>query len=262
MREVLPTVHLIARPVVDLGAMEDYLKSVGGEEWLHQRLAGTAEPLNDVELLVEFAARACYRSWKPGLNPNVRKIRTESRSYFLNLLSSGHGSVFEHANYTFVVRNVSRVATHEIVRHRAGAAYSQESLRYVRLVDIGFRVPHALEPLRRECVELVERLEGFQVEAARALGLDDEGLPFHIKKEVTSALRRLAPMGTATDIVMTMNLRTLRHVVTMRTAPGAEEEMRFIFSLIAELMMTEAPLVFQDFRRSDDGSWTPEFHKV
>src|SRR6202007_3098409 len=151
------------------------------------------------------------------------------------------GSVLEHANYSFALRDVSRTATHEIVRHRAGAAYSQESLRYGRLVDLGFRFPPSLEPLRQQCIEIVERLEEFQIEAAKALKLDDEGVPFHVKKEVTSALRRLAPMGVSTDLIMTMNIRTLPHVLEMRTAPGAEEEMRLIFDRVAEIMVAEVP---------------------
>lgn len=262
MRETAPDVYLICRPQVDQGAMEAYLEAVGGGSWLRDRLGEAPGPRNQAELLVEFAGRACYRSWEPGLNPNVTRIRRDQRAYFLNLLRSGHGSVLEHASYTFVVHNVSRVATHEIVRHRAGAAYSQESLRYVRLVDVGFRVPPALGPLRQRCLEIVEQLEEFQVEAARELGIDEAGVPFHVKKEVTSALRRLAPIGLSTELVMSMNLRTLRHVVEMRTAPGAEEEMRLIFSRVAEIMLREAPGVFQDFHRREDGSWVPEHPKV
>jgi thymidylate synthase (FAD) len=79
---------------------------------------------------------------------------------------------------------------------------------------------------------------------------------------VTSALRRLAPIGVSTDLILTMNLRTLRHVIEMRTDPGAEEELRLIFGRLGEIMVKEAPGVFQDFTRQDDGSWVPEFHKV
>ncbi len=68
----------------------------------------TATP-NAGELLVEFGGRACYRSWEPGLNPNVSKVRTDQREYFANILRSAHGSVLEHANYSFAIRNVSRV---------------------------------------------------------------------------------------------------------------------------------------------------------
>jgi thymidylate synthase (FAD) len=265
MRETSPSVHLIARPAIDLDGMRAYLDDVGGAGWLERREAevgpdgGTPNP---AQLLVEFSGRVCYRSWEPGLNKNVTRVRQDQTEYLGNLLASLHGSVLEHANYTFALRNVSRVFTHELVRHRAGSAFSQESLRYVRLTDIGFRVPPALEPVRDQVVSLVERLEEFQRSAAEELGIDDEGVPFHVKKEVTSALRRLAPIGLSTDIVWTANVRTLRHVIEMRTAPGAEEELRLVFDQVARTMQREAPGLFQDFERDAEGSWVPRHRKV
>jgi thymidylate synthase (FAD) len=263
MHETNPSVHLVARPSLDLDGIRAYLEDVGGGAWLEMRMDGAEGGVpNPGELLVEFAGRACYRSWEPGLNPNVTRIRTDPREYMENLLRSLHGSVLEHASYSFAFRNVSRVFTHELVRHRAGSAFSQESLRYVRLTDIGFRVPPVLEPIRDQVVSLVERLEEFQVNAADALGLDDEGVPFAVKKEVTSALRRLAPIGLSTDIIWTANIRTLRHVIEMRTAPGAEEELRLVFDKVVRKMLDEAPLLFQDFSRAEDGSWIPAYRKV
>src|SRR5438874_4865463 len=259
LRETTPQVFLIARPSLDLEGMRGYLESVGGQSWLERRVEEAGGQPNPGEALVEFGGRLCYRSWEPGLNPNVSKVRTDQREYFANILRSAHGSVLEHANYSFALRNVSRVFTHELVRHRAGSAFSQESLRYVRLADIGFRVPPALEPARERVLAIVEQLEEFQRSAAEELGIDREGVPFHIKKEVTSALRRVAPIGLSTDILWTANVRTLRHVIEMRTAPGAEEELRMVFDRIAEIMVSEAPNLFQDFRRTEDGSWVPEY---
>jgi thymidylate synthase (FAD) len=123
-------------------------------------------------------------------------------------------------------------------------------------------VPPALEPVRGQVLAIVEQLEEFQLSAAAELGIDEEGVPFHVKKEVTSALRRLAPIGLSTDIIWTANARTLRHVIEMRTAPGAEEELRLVFDTIARMMQAEASGLFQDFVREEDGSWTPEHHKV
>jgi thymidylate synthase (FAD) len=261
MHETTPQVFLIARPSIDVEGMRAYLQAVGGDSWLDLREGEQGGPTAG-ELLLEFGGRACYRSWEPGLNPNVSRIRTDRQQYFANILRSGHGSVLEHANYSFALRNVSRVFTHELVRHRAGSAFSQESLRYVRLTDIGFRVPPALEPVREQVLSIVERLEEFQVSAAKELGIDSDSVPFHVKKEVTSALRRLAPLGLSTDIVWTANVRTLRHVIEMRTAEGAEEELRSVFDTVARMMQTEAPNLFQDFVRQDDGSWVPQHKKV
>jgi thymidylate synthase (FAD) len=262
MHETSPTVFLIARPSIDEEGMRGYLRDVGGESWLERRLSESEQAPNGGELIVEFGGRACYRSWEPGLNANVTRVRTDQREYFANILRSAHGSVLEHANYSFALRNVSRVFTHELVRHRAGSAFSQESLRYVRLTDIGFRVPPALEPVREQVLSIVEQLEEFQVSAAEKLGIDAEGVPFHVKKEVTSALRRLAPIGLSTDILWTANARTLRHVIEMRTADGAEEELRLVFDRVAQIMQAEAPGLFQDFVRQGDGSWVPEHRKV
>src|ERR1700678_4364749 len=157
--------------------MRGYLEDVGGASWLDRRIEEADGAPNPGELLVEFGGKACYRSWEPGLNPNVTRVRAERSEYLENILRSGHGSVLEHANYSFALRNASRVLTHELVRHRAGSAFSQESLRYVRLTDIGFRVPSALEPVRAQVLSIVEELQEFQRDAAQALGLDDEGVP-------------------------------------------------------------------------------------
>src|SRR5271167_961589 len=104
-----PAVFLIARPSIDVEGMRGYLEDVGGESWLERRLEEADGEPPGGETLVEFGGRACYRSWEPGLNPNVSKVRTDQREYFANILRSGHGSVLEHANYSFVLRNVSRV---------------------------------------------------------------------------------------------------------------------------------------------------------
>ena len=258
VQETTPSVFLIAKPQIDRSSIEAYLEGIDGLSWLELREKD--EQATDAELLVEFGGRLCYKSWQAGLNPNVQRIRTERKEYFENLLSSGHGSVLEHANFSFAFHRVSRVFTHELVRHRAGCAYSQESLRYVRLVDIGFRVAPALEPVRDEVVSIVERLEEFQRTASDALL--EEDMPFAEKKEVTSALRRLAPIGLSTEILWTANVRTLRHVIAQRTLPTAEEEMRFVFGAVAELAIREAPMLFQDFSQSADGSWAPAHPKV
>jgi thymidylate synthase (FAD) len=260
VRETEPRVELISRPSVDLDALGRYLKTVGGESWLNMR-QDQEDGLNPGQLLVEAAGRACYRSWTEGLNPNVSRIRRDQREYFLNILRSGHGSVLEHANYTFVISDVSRIFTHELVRHRAGSAFSQESLRFVRLQELGFRIPESMEPLRPQILSILETLEEFQISAAEAYGLDESGIPFHQKKEITSALRRLAPEGLSTMIIWTANVRTLRHVIQARTDRGAEEELRIVFNLVGQIMRDEAPLLFGDFV-VEDGAWTTEFRKV
>lgn len=264
MIETTPTVRLVAQPQVDWHAMHEYLYEIGGVAWLDRI---NEQQLSPAEIISEYAGRRCYKSWVPGLNSNVTQVREDSTVYLENILRSKHGAVLEHAQFTFDFDQVSRVFTHELVRHRAGVAISQESLRYVRLDSIGFRIPPILEGHRDQVISIVERLEEFQREAAEAFGLDDEGVPFHYKKEVTSALRRLAPIGLSTGMVWSANVRTLRHVIANRTAEGAEEEIRMVFGEVCKIMRANSPRLFSDFipvpvEHSDIPAWVPAFEKV
>lgn len=163
-------------------------------------------------------------------------------------------SVLEHANYTFILHNVSRVFTHEIVRHRPGAAYSQESMRFVRLTDIPFWFPEWAQQddeLMTRATALLDLMESFQIWMAGHFGLDDPGVPFSEKKAKTSFMRRFAPDGVATGIQFTANVRTLRHTISMRTDSAAEEEIRLVFNKIAEIMVAECPVLFGDFEKTE-----------
>lgn len=262
MKQTQPSVYLIAQSAINYDEMREYLESVGGQSWLDriQNDKGSC----DAEVLSEFAGRACYRSWEPGLNANVTKVRTDSGEYLANVLKSAHGSVFEHAQFTFVFHQVSRVFTHELVRHRVGVGISQESLRYVRLTDIGFRVAPVLEGSNTAArmLSLVEQIEELQRDAVEEFGLDNGGVPFHVKKEVTSALRRIAPIGLSTDIVWSANIRTIRHVLEMRTAVGAEEEIRTVFERVGHIMKVACPLIFGDYDINKAGEFKTVNRKV
>ncbi|MFI6287284.1 FAD-dependent thymidylate synthase [Streptomyces sp. NPDC051018] len=256
-----PQVRIIARPELDYDEVAGYLAEVGGESWLERVDRGE---LDDAQNLAEFAGRICYRSWEPGLNPNVKRIRANQDTYLRNILAGAHGSVLEHVNFTFVLHDVSRVATHELVRHRAGTAVSQESLRFVRLDDLPFWFPEWAErdgELMERATALLEQMEAFQLWMAERFGLDEEDTRFGEKKAKTSFMRRFAPEGVATGLVWTANVRTLRHVIENRTAPGAEEEIRLLFGRVGELMTKEAPALFGDYE-VEDGAWVPGWRKV
>lgn len=243
MHRVSPKVFLIGETkIVDEG-LEAYLKAVGAPEW------DTDAP-SDAEKMTELYGRACYRSFKPGLNANVTRIRESNKEYVANLVKVGHGSVFEHAVVNFVFADVSRVFTHELVRHRVGVAISQESLRYVRLTDLGLWLPSVIEQ-NIEAVgifqEIFEHLEKIQLRLAEMFNLDGKNISFRFKKLVTSAMRRIAPIGLATSIGWSANHRTIRHVLEQRTAPEAEEEIRLVFGRVGEIVRARYPNIYGDF---------------
>ena len=440
MRKVEPKIFLIAYTHLDNDATSKWLEEVGGLKVL-DHLDG-----DDGEKLVELSGRNCYKSFDVGLNPNITKVRTDSQEYHNNILKSAHGSVLEHATATFAFENISRVFSHEVVRHRAGTAFclagstkisivrsggkgrkngtktrsikslyntfspeftlrcldeqnncftttkiknvsysgkkpcfsvtlsdgkkitcskdhqiftsdgwktlndlvgesylssgsfpyydsknlskiavngrvvsvhrtinsrekciyksgltssvkksasyivpkfvnissveyvgeidtydiettgphnflangivvhnSQESLRYIRLDNLKYWVPEVIDSnpeARKVFEEVFAKCEWAQKEFARIYDIENMK-DFHVKKQLTSAFRRAAPIGLATGIVITFNLRALRWIIQMRTAESAEVEIRKVFCEVYNIAKEKWPFLFQDFTTVD-----------
>ncbi len=255
MHETEPEVFLLAHTKIDTEGLAQYLASLGvtSEDW---------EPdwtnNSDPELIIEISSRGCYQSYGTRLNKNISRVREGNKPHLKNILESGHGSVLEHASATFSFRKVSRVFTHEVVRHRAGWAWSQESLRYVRADELGYWIPEILQDSATANYIIKEHFGAAETrykllleEAARIEGKPAtlegfESLSMELKKKYTSAIRRVLPIGMATNIIGTANIRALRHVIEMRTHPSAEEEIRFVFSKVAKICLELWPNLFQD----------------
>jgi thymidylate synthase (FAD) len=135
-RLVLPTVRLIASTDLSDGEIGEFLGEVDGLDWW-ETTGGPSGDTASGDLLPELAGRICYDSYKnPRPGGNV--------AYLCHLKEVGHGSVLEHSHFTLLLTGVSRSLTHELVRHRAGMGYSQESQRYVDATNTGFVVPPEL----------------------------------------------------------------------------------------------------------------------
>src|SRR3989338_1089391 len=187
MHKVEPQVFLIGETRVVEEGLQAYLDHIGVPDWV-------SDAPTDTERIIEVMGRVCYRSWVPGMNRNVTKVREHNSDYLANVLNVRHGSVIEHPVMNFVFADVSRVFTHELVRRRVGVAISQESLRFVRLEDLGQWLPTVIREDERAVeifVRTLEELERLQLELARHFGLDDEGVPFKKQKVITSAMSPL-----------------------------------------------------------------------
>ena len=243
MKHVEPKIYFIGSTQINDIEIDSFLHDIGADNF-------KSDAETDEEYLLEIAGRSCYRSFEPGLNKNVTKTREGNNQYLQNVVKQLHGSVFAHAYVNFIFHDVSRIFTHELVRHAIGSAFSQESLRFVRLDDIKFWKPSVFnndEFASQKCDEVVQYLENVQKELAVHFDLDNPEVPFHEKKEITSAMRRLAPEGLGTTIVWSCNFRTLRHVIEMRTDPAAEEEIRLVFGKVADIIISKYPAAFGDY---------------
>ena len=260
-----PRVFLTTRTAVDWDAVAEFLSAEGLPPIPESIRAGDDESA----AVVEISARMCYMSYGRG--------RRDIADFIGNLLSSKDGSVLEHVNFGFVITGVSRSLTHELVRHRAGFAYSQRSQRYVDESGASFVIPPALsegiedggvalEAFRR-AVELASQGYAELVEALdKALPESMFELRTDRRKAIRQAARAVLPNATETKIFVTANVRAWRHFIEMRAAPYADWEVRRLALRILEILESEAPLLFGDFTVSElaDGTRTaaPEHSKV
>ena len=199
----------------------------------------------DGERLAEFAGRLCYMSQK---NPANRA----TREYLENIKKQGHGSVLEHANYSLLLEGVSRSLTHELVRHRAGFAYSQLSQRYVDESTANFVMPPAIigdDALEKAWTTQVEEAQKAYVGLVESLmtryaWVSDK---VHRRKMAREAARGVLPNSTETKIVVTANARAWRTMLELRSSEGAEFEIRRCAVAMLRILLAEAPAFFSDF---------------
>ena len=281
MRNVEPTIFRIAESGSNWEQMRDWLDHIGADTYEIDL------DISDAESIIGHAAKRCYMSFEPGLNPNVNKVRKDWFKYFENIMNSGHGSVLEHATFTYAIEGVSRVFTAELNRHRAGVAISEGSMRYIRFDNIPFWMPTSLRLTAKE-EEAMSNWSNSDKEVIKMANAKSEAQDifedtfryceaqykrlcdvfgieemsdFSQKKILTSMFRRIIPMGVASGGVWTFNMRALRHIIALRTTPHAEEEISLVMSLIAKDIVQSQPKLMCDFEETPNG-WVPKNAKV
>lgn len=213
----------------------------------------------DSERLIAHGGKGCYDSY--GLDG--RSIA----DHLQGIISSRHGSVLEHANISLFLTGISRGCSHEIVRHRAGFAYSQRSTRYTKEDDASF----VLEPFYAKLYLIQER------QGRKALTIDESAILQQLirvcstnlreygeavawlmeeapkeksgverRKWARGKARQLLPHALETRMTMTGNLRAWRNFLEQRSNPGAEPEIRRLAQHVMNALEPYAPLVFWD----------------
>ncbi|MGH2442892.1 MAG: FAD-dependent thymidylate synthase [Chloroflexota bacterium] len=253
-----PSVYLVGRTQIDPAMVQQFL---GDEEtsWI-------TDTDNGAELICEMAGRVCYLSF------GERQGRRSNQEYLANILRMEHGSVLEHASWNFVVTGVSRSFSHELVRHRAGWAYSQLSQRYVDESETDFVEPDiiASDPdLHAIWLEAVQTSHDAYLRLVDGLaaGIAEQQPELSRRNKriaARQAARSVLPNATETKIFLTANARALRHFVEYRGAADAEPEIRKVAIALLHVMRVEAPNLFADYEEIElpiGGSAAQTLHK-
>jgi thymidylate synthase (FAD) len=258
-----PGVVVLARPRTNVAGLAGFLEGFDPELRFPEYLDDPTR-LPDSTQLCKTAGQTCYMSFGP------RRTKNENAAaYIERLTSAGHGSVLEHASFSFLLYGISRSVTHELVRHRAGTGFSQISQRYVSGAVLRFverpeyqedeelhrlfeeRADRAASEYEAMAEQLVERQGGGNSMLSADYKTD-------ARKKVQQTARSLLPNETEAPIVFTANVRALRHIIEMRADAHAESEIRTLALRLFLCAVTADPILFGDYRVGElpDGTFT------
>ena len=192
------------------------------------------------EEVVALGARLCYS--KARVDDLLKRVEARDQTAFVHkIMGMGHDSVLEHASFTFGIEGVSRVLLAQITRHRL-ASFSVQSQRYVSYEQgFGYIVPPKIEALGPEAVAEYERqmdtLHRWYTDWQQKLGTGEGG---------NEDARFVLPGACETRMMVTMNVRELRHFFSLRMCSRAQWEIRALATEMHRLCMEVAPALFAD----------------
>ena len=242
--------YVLGKQTVDDAELNRFLADHGVSWESDSEVAG--------EVLTETAGSVCYMSFaKPRPGGNA--------AYLTHIKEVGHGCVLEHAVWNLLITGVSRSLTHELVRHRAGWAYSQLSQRYVDESVAEYVEPdiiaddpelHAiwLETVKQSHAAYMKLAEALNAKLADPAAAAAAMLPPNPdrttrRKAARQAARSVLPNATETKIFVTANARALRHFLEMRGSVHAEPEIRKLAGAILDVLQKDSPNLFGDYQK-------------
>ena len=177
------------------------------------------------EKLAELSAAIC-----------VDKLDNPTEKGMLSAINSGHDSVLEHLPLTWVIEDVSRALTHQLVRHRI-ASYSQMSQRYAKVKTQGEKwfITHRIEGN----YTLDNKYQNLMVHIAELYNeMCEAGIP-------NEDARMILPNACFTSIIVSMNARSFSEAATLRTCNRAQWEIRQMFKLMRDSIKDVYPHVWE-----------------
>ncbi|OQX81516.1 MAG: hypothetical protein B6D56_02270 [Candidatus Omnitrophica bacterium 4484_70.1] len=197
----------------------------------------------EAKKILYASARQCYS--KESAYRIYKKERVPPKKlekFIAHLIEKRHLSPLEHINFTFSIEGISRVCTHQLVRHRI-ASYSQQSQRYVDLEDFRIIIPPLIEKNKKAKKIFLQTIDYLrkQYKLLKEILTKDKELT---KEEINQDIRFLLPQATETKIVVTMNARQLLHFFSERLCLRAQWEIRNLANLILKECRKVLPEVF------------------
>lgn len=181
---------------------------------------------------VALAARLCYSA------SGVEELEAEMSQYDINrlvrkVIDLGHLSTLEHSYFYFHLV-CSRVASHQLVRHRVGVSYSQRSQRYVKEDNFDYITPPKIAKNKKAAAAYQDWMEKGRDIYNQMLA---EGIPAEDARFVLPTVK--------TNLMVSFNARSLYHFFSLRCCTRAQWEIRSLANQMLKQVKEIAPVLFE-----------------
>lgn len=190
----------------------------------------------DPELVIANCATTCYNSKPKDIEASRKMIRS--------LVKAGHEAMVEHAHATFKLLDVSRVLTHELVRHRL-FSFAQKSQRFVKENEESYVTPNVLIDDNSANAQMKQAKLIFDMAMHNAWFVYRNLLKLGLKPEDA---RFVLPNACTTEIIVSGNFREYRNFLKLRLGPRAQWEIRKAANIILDKLYEIAPSCFEDLK--------------
>lgn len=188
------------------------------------------------ELVIANCATTCYDSKPKDIEASRKMIRS--------LAKAGHEAMIEHAHATFKLSGVSRVLTHELIRHRL-FSFAQRSQRFVKENEETYVTPDVLIDNNKANANMRQAELIFKSAMNNAWTAYRDLLKLGIKPEDA---RFVLPNACTTEIIVSGNFREYRNFLKLRLGPRAQWEIRKAANIILDKLYEIAPSCFEDLK--------------
>lgn len=185
---------------------------------------------NYVYKFIERCGRTCYKS---------EATEDSAERFIRGIIKSGHESVLEH--FSFTVKMVCDIGVYkDLTRHRH-ASFSIESTRFCNYAKGKFG-----SELKFIYPNHITDIYTFKVWADAMKDIEDKYLYMARAGATNDQLRMILPHSTASEVIMTANLREWRHILKLRTAKDVHPSVRELMCKLLAELKEKIPVFFED----------------
>lgn len=180
----------------------------------------------DAKELIIFAKQTALERSVTELE-DIFNLSEEEKDEIMERVLTTISTPLEFADYVFLISEVTRAFTHQLVRHRVGVSFSQQSMRVVDQKEFNYMTPSNFSKNKD--------LQSIYNSTMHNINIGYEDL---LKREARPQdARGILPTNIHTNILMKINLRALSDMLSVRLCYRVQGEFQDVAREMRKLVI-------------------------